>query len=82
MVQKEFTSPDGYLIVDVFSEVLKELGEHAESWRTAQRRFNDVLMSAPKYFNIFRMSIKVKSNCGWSARKGQRMVSLVQNTDR
>lgn len=86
MVEKKFTGPEGYLLVDVFSEVMKELGHEGrcgggEMRRGAEQRFSDLLTSAPTYFKIFRKSIKVANKCGWFGRKGQRMVSLVQNTD-
>merc|ERR550514_1641597 len=77
MVQKEFTSPEGYLIVDVFSEVWKGMGETADGWRVAQHRFADLLRSAPQYFRLFRRSIRVANQCGWFARKGEKMVRLV-----
>jgi len=77
MLQKEFTSPEGYLIVDVFSEVWKDLGDSAEGWRVAQHRFADLLRSAPQYFRLFRRSIRVANQCGWFARKGEKMVRLV-----
>jgi hypothetical protein len=78
MLEKGFTSPDGYLIVDVFFEVWKEVGDTEEGWRVAQHRFGELLSSAPEYFRLFRRSIRVaNSQCGWFARKGQKMVSLV-----
>jgi hypothetical protein len=77
MVEKDFTSPDGYLIVDVFSEVWKDVGDSVEGWRVARHRFADLLRSAPQYFRLFRRSIRVANQCGWFARKGEKMVRLV-----
>jgi hypothetical protein len=77
MVQKNFTSPEGYLIVDVFSEVWKEMGDSAEGWRVAQHRFGHLLRSSPQYFRLFRRGIRVANQCGWFARKGEKMVRLV-----
>jgi hypothetical protein len=82
MVQKEFTSPDGYLIVDVFTEVWKDVGDTAEGWRVAQHRFADLLRSAPQYFRLFRRSIRVANQCGWFARKGEKMVRLVVENEK
>jgi hypothetical protein len=80
MVQKKFTNPDGYLIIDVCSEVLKEMGEsNAQSWRTSQARFADLLRCAPQYFRLFRKSIRISNACGWYTRRGQKMVCLVQD---
>jgi hypothetical protein len=77
MVQKNFTSQEGYLIVDVFSEVWNDMGDTAEGWRVAQHRFGSLLRSAPQYFRLFRRSIRVANQCGWFARKGEKMVRLV-----
>jgi hypothetical protein len=83
MVQKNFTSPDGYLIIDICSEVLKDMGESdAQSWRTSQTRFGDLLRCAPQYFRVFRKSIRISNACGWYTRKGQKMVSLVLDKDK
>ena len=81
MVQKGFTSQEGYLIVDIFSEVWKDmwkdLDDNAEGWRAAKHRFGDLLRSAPQYFRLFRKGIRVANQCGWFARKGEKMVQLV-----
>jgi hypothetical protein len=80
MKEKNFTSADGYLIVDVFNEVWKDLGTSdggPDGWRIAQHRFADLIRSAPQYFRLFRRSIRVANHCGWFARKGERMVRLV-----
>jgi hypothetical protein len=80
MLQKEFTSPDGYLVVDVFTEVWKDVGDtggEREGWRVAQYRFADLLRAAPQYFRLFRRSIRVANQCGGFARKGEKMVRLV-----
>jgi hypothetical protein len=80
MLQKEFTNPDGYLLVDVFTEVWKDVGDtggEREGWRVAQYRFADLLRAAPQYFRLFRRSIRVTNQCGWFARKGEKMVRLV-----
>jgi hypothetical protein len=77
MVQKGFTNQEGYLIVDVFSEVWKNMGDDAEGWRVAQHRFGHLLRSAPQYFRLFRRGIRVANQCGWFARKGEKMVRLV-----
>jgi hypothetical protein len=77
MLERKFTSPDGYLIVDVLTEVWKDVGESAEGWRVAQHRFADLLRTAPQYFRLFRRSIRVANQCGWFARKGEKMVRLV-----
>ena len=62
MVEKGFTSHDGYLLEDFFSEVWKEMGiGNLSSWscRVAQKRFVDLLRSAPQYFRLFRKSVRV-----------------------
>jgi len=80
MVQKDFTSQEGYLIVDIFSEVWKDMwqdiDDSAEGWRAAKHRFGDLLRSAPQYFRLFRKGIRVANQCGWFARKGEKMVRL------
>jgi hypothetical protein len=81
MVQKQFTSQEGYLIVDVFSEVWKDMGD-SEGWRVAQHRFGNLLRSAPPYFRLFRRGIRVANQCGWFARKGEKMVRLVLDKDK
>jgi hypothetical protein len=64
----------------VFAEVCNELKDSLElkklSSEVAQQRFCDLLRSAPQYFKIFRRSIKVTNQCGWFARKGEKMVRL------
>ena len=62
MAQKGLTSHDGYLLVDVFSEVWKEMdigNLSSGSCRIAQKRFGDLLRSAPQYFRLFRKSVRV-----------------------
>merc|ERR1719238_2568944 len=62
MAEKGLTSHDGYLLVDVFSEVWKEMGIgnlSSGSCRVAQKRFGDLLRSAPQYFRLFRKSVRV-----------------------
>jgi hypothetical protein len=80
MVQKGFTNQEGYLIVDIFSEVWKDMWEDiddsAEGWRAAKHRFGELLHSAPQYFRLFRKGIRVANQCGWFARKGEKMVRL------
>ena len=51
-VEKGFTSPEGYLVFDVFADFWKDcfkedLGETSESWRVAHLRFSELLCSAP-----------------------------------
>jgi hypothetical protein len=82
MVQKDFTSPEGYLVVDVFSEVMKDMSGSADCWRVAQHRFGDLLQSAPQYFRLFRKSIRIANHCCWYARKGQKTVSLVLEAEK
>lgn len=77
MLQKKFTSQEGYLVVDVFSEVSKDMGVSVQSWRVAQSRFDNLLQSAPQYFRLFRKSIRISNPCGWFTRKGQKMMCLV-----
>jgi hypothetical protein len=74
---KGFTSQEGYLIVDVFSEVWKDIGDTTEGWRVAQHRFLNLLRAAPDHFRLFRRGIPVANHCGWFARKGDKMVRLV-----
>jgi hypothetical protein len=81
MQQKSFTSQEGYLIADVFNEVWKETSDSAEGSRVAQQRFVELLRSAPQYFKLFRRNIQVANHCGWFARKGERMVSLLDLED-
>jgi hypothetical protein len=83
MKEKGFTSPEGYLIVDVFTDVWKDLGtsDGPDGWRIAQHRFADLIRSAPQYFRLFRRSIRVANHCGWFARKGERMVRLVMDEE-
>jgi hypothetical protein len=86
MVQKGFKSKEGYLIVDIFSEVWKDMWEDiddsAEGWRAAKHRFGDLLRSAPQYFRLFRKGIRVANQCGWFARKGEKMVRLVLENEK
>jgi len=77
MVKKNFVNQEGYLVVDVFSEVWKEMGDTGEGWRVAQARFGQLLRSAPQYFRLFRRGIRVANQCGWFARKGEKMVRVV-----
>jgi hypothetical protein len=77
MVQKSLTSTEGYLIIDVFAEVWKDMNDSADGSRVAQQRFADLLRSAPQYFKLFRRNIQVANQCGWFARKGEKMVRLV-----
>jgi hypothetical protein len=80
MMEKEFISPEGYLFVDVYGEVCNELKDSLElkllTSEVAQQRFCDLVRSAPQYFKIFRRSIKVTNQCGWFARKGEKMIRL------
>jgi hypothetical protein len=80
MLQKGLTSPEGYLLVDVFDDVWKEMSDGHGS-RAAQQRFSELLRSAPQYFKLFRKSIQVANHCGWFARKGERMVMLVSEEE-
>jgi hypothetical protein len=86
MVHKGFTSQEGYLIVDIFSEVWKEMwqdiDDSAEGWRAAKHRFGDLLRSSPQYFRLFRKGIRVANQCGWFARKGEKMVRLVLENEK
>jgi hypothetical protein len=82
MLEKGFTNPDGYLVVDVFAELwkdcfFKDLGETADSWRVAHVRFSELLCSAPHLFEHFRKRFRVDKRCAWLDRKGQKMVRLV-----
>jgi hypothetical protein len=77
MTAKKMTSSEGYLTVDVFSEVWKDLDASPEAKRVAQHRFLALLRAAPKYFQLFRKSIRVAGSCKSFSRKGQTMVSLV-----
>jgi hypothetical protein len=86
MVNKEFTKSEGYLVIDIFAEVWKGIGDPAEhSWRCAQKRFADLLRSAPQYFRLYSKGIQVITQYGWCSRsgkirrrKGELMVRLVQ----
>jgi hypothetical protein len=86
MVQKEFTKSEGYLVIDIFAEVWKGIGDPAEHiWRCAQKRFADLLRSAPQYFRLYSKGIQVITQYGWCSRsgkirrrKGELMVRLVQ----
>jgi hypothetical protein len=80
MVDNEFTSPDGYLLVDVLAEVWKDMGDCASGGRIAQHRFAELLRGAPQHFELFRKGIRVTNHCGWFARKGEKMVRLVQTS--
>jgi hypothetical protein len=80
MLEKEFTSPDGYLLVDVLAEVWKDMGDGATGGRIAQHRFAELLRFAPQYFELFRKGIRVTNHCGWFARKGEKMVRLIPQT--
>jgi hypothetical protein len=80
MVENGFTSPDGYLLVDVLTEVWKDMGDGASGGRIAQHRFAELLRVAPQYFELFRKGIRVTNHCGWFARKGEKMVRLVPQT--
>jgi hypothetical protein len=82
MVRKGYTSPDGYLVVDVFAELwkdsfFKDMGETAESWRVAHVRFSELLCSAPQLFEHFRKRFRVDKRYGWLDRRGLQMVRLV-----
>jgi hypothetical protein len=77
MLQKGFTSPDGYLLVDILAEVWKDMGDGATGGRIAQHRFAELLRVAPHYFELFRKGIRVTNHCGWFARKGEKMVRLI-----
>jgi hypothetical protein len=80
MVKSRFTSPDGYLLVDVLEELWKEMGDGSSGGRIAQYRFAELLRAAPQYFELFRKGIRVTNHCGWFARKGEKMVRLVPQT--
>lgn len=80
MVKSGFTSPDGYLLVDVLAELWKEMGDGSSGGRIAQHRFAELLRAAPQYFELFRKGIRVTNHCGWFARKGEKMVRLVPQT--
>jgi hypothetical protein len=80
MVQNSFTSPDGYLLVDVLAEVWKGMGDGSSGGRIAQHRFAELLRAAPEHFELFRKGIRVTNHCGWFARKGEKMVRLVPQT--
>jgi len=78
MKAKNLTNQEGYLFADVFSEVWKEMcDDPAQGWRVAQHRFLALLRSSPQYFVLFRRGIRVANQCGWFARKGEKMVRLV-----
>jgi hypothetical protein len=82
MVEKGFTSPDGYLVVDVFAELWKDsffedLAETPESWRVAHVRFSELLCSAPQLFEQFRKKFRVDKRWGCLDRRGLKMVRLV-----
>ena len=73
MAEKGLTSHDGYLLVDVFSEVWKEMGIgnlSSGSCQSAQKRFGHLLRSAPQYFRLFNKSVRVSNG-------SLRMVRLV-----
>jgi hypothetical protein len=73
MAEKGLTSHDGYLLVDVFSEVWKEMGIgnlSSGSCQSAQKRFGHLLRSAPHYFRLFNKSVRVSNG-------SLRMVRLV-----
>jgi hypothetical protein len=82
LVEKGYTSPDGYLVVDVFAELwkdsfFKDMGETTESWRVAHARFSELLCSAPQLFEHFRKRFRVDKRWGWLDRSGLKMVRLV-----
>ena len=74
MVEKGFTSHDGYLLIDVFTEVWKETGiagiGNLSDCGVELKRFGDLLRSAPQYFRLFRKSVQV-------SRGSLRLVRLV-----
>jgi hypothetical protein len=55
MQGESLTSPKGYLILDVFAEWCKAMGEffYVDIWPFLQRRFVSLLSSAPESFRIF-----------------------------
>jgi hypothetical protein len=80
-VQKGLTDPQGYLVADVFAEVWHDISDSVEGRQKAQYRFENLLRSAPEYFELFRKGIQVAKHSGRLrrlARKGEMLVRLVQ----
>jgi hypothetical protein len=80
LLANKFTSPDGYLLTDVFEVVWKDIGDSdgtAGGRHSLHQRFVELLRAAPQYFKVFRPGLTVMNNAGWFARKGERMVRLV-----
>merc|ERR550514_1569558 len=86
MVEKEFNSPEGHLLVDVLIEVRKDLGkEFTRDGHLALHPFERVLRAAPQYFKVFREKIEVARSAKnhkalFAASKGEHMVRLVPQT--
>jgi hypothetical protein len=60
MTRKGLTSPAGYLVVDVISNVWRDMftsDERAPSWAEGKQRFVSLFRSAPKYFEVLEKGL-------------------------
>jgi hypothetical protein len=77
LVARGFTTQEGHLLTDVFSEVWQDIGDTSEGRQAAQFRFTNLLRSAPGYFNLYRRKIRVAKHSYRFAREGELLVRLV-----
>jgi hypothetical protein len=77
MIRKKFDNPDGYLLIDVYVEIFRDLVGEQGNRSTALHRFASLLRSFPDLFEIFNLGIKVTNHAGRFARKGEKMVKII-----
>jgi hypothetical protein len=77
MKRRGFDSPEGYLLIDVYVEIFRDLVGEEGNRATALHRFASLLRGCPHLFELFHLGIKVANNCGRFARRGEKMVKIL-----
>ena len=64
MTGKGMDSPGGYLVVDVLSNVWRDLFSRYDpsmTWKVGKQRFITLLRSAPKYFEVLEVPVRCQN---------------------
>jgi hypothetical protein len=78
MIEKGFTRPDGYLLMDVYVEIFRGMiGENSQG-RVALHRFSALLRGRSDLFQIFNIGVQVANDSDdWCSRRGEKMVRIL-----
>jgi hypothetical protein len=78
MIQRGFTRPDGYLLMDVYVEIFRGMiGENSQG-RVALHRFSALLRGRSDLFQIFNIGVQVANDGDdWCSRRGEKMVRIL-----